>query len=74
MKQSLNGHQLPESFDEAQSLAQGRRLKFTHCEDCKLPLSNRQAAYSTAGWRETQISGLCEPCFDCTLKENFGAA
>jgi hypothetical protein len=37
--------------------------RFVHCIECKQPFS-LQNTHSSAGWRETQISGYCENCFD----------
>ncbi len=34
-----------------------------HCRCCGLPFSDANV-FSDAGWLETQISGLCEVCFD----------
>lgn len=38
-------------------------MKLTHCVDCKEIFSDRNV-YSEEGWRETQMSGMCEICFD----------
>lgn len=35
----------------------------THCIFCKQEFTS-QNVYSKMGWRETQISGSCEKCFD----------
>ena len=69
MKRSLKGHDLPESWAEAQQLAYAGKLKYIRCCNCHALLHSRQAAYSTEGWRESQISGICEPCFDSTFAE-----
>lgn len=37
------------------------------CLLCKQVFSNKNV-YSAAGWKETQISGLCEKCFDGWLR------
>lgn len=37
--------------------------KKTTCENCGR-LFSKENVYSDAGWRETQISGYCEKCFD----------
>ena len=73
MQQSLRGHALPESTAEAELLAMQGLLKFKTCMICRESLSSHRAAYSTAGWRETQISGTCEHCFDSMFKEDEGA-
>ena len=39
------------------------RAPRTHCRCCGQPFSDANV-YSEAGWIETQISGLCESCFD----------
>lgn len=33
------------------------------CVECEEPFSEENV-HTEAGWRETQISGLCEDCFD----------
>jgi hypothetical protein len=33
------------------------------CIDCKQPFTSENV-HSPEGWRETQISGMCEDCFD----------
>lgn len=35
----------------------------THCIECKQMFTTANT-YTEAGWRETQISGLCEDCFN----------
>ncbi len=39
------------------------------CVECGEPFS-AQNTFSTEGWEETQLSGLCEKCFD-KLMEDF---
>lgn len=41
---------------------------FTQCVFCKQPFTNENV-YSQMGWRETQISGSCEKCFDDICQE-----
>ena len=38
-------------------------MNYTKCVCCNLPFTS-QNVYSRAGWKETQISGMCEKCFD----------
>lgn len=38
-------------------------MRFEKCISCQCAFSN-QNVYSKEGWAETQISGLCEKCFD----------
>lgn len=63
MRQSLKGHMLPESADDFANLEEGKRLIFTQCRDCKAPFTP-QNTRTRLGWMETQISGMCETCFD----------
>ncbi len=69
MKLSVFNHLLPESFADAQQLRATKQMRFSICRECKTSLSSTHAAYSTAGWRETQVSGICEPCFDSLTQE-----
>ena len=43
-------------------------MKYHKCICCGKPFSHDNC-YSLAGWKETQISGLCELCFDGCTKE-----
>jgi hypothetical protein len=41
----------------------------THCVHCKRPFTD-DTVHTEAGWQETQISGLCEDCFDDITHED----
>ncbi len=69
MKTSLRGHLLPESADDAKELAQTGALKFARCVGCGRSLAGPDAAHSLLGWRETQISGECEECFEALFAD-----
>jgi hypothetical protein len=45
-----------------------QRLKSGVCISCGQPFTDGNV-HSDAGWRETQISGMCEDCFDTLLEE-----
>lgn len=64
MKHSF-GRDLPESLHDLQSLLHtlSPYEPRTTCRRCLQPFSPDNTRTS-AGWRETQISGLCETCFD----------
>lgn len=49
-------------------LAAGHQL-WTHCLQCSEEFSTANT-HSPAGWRETQISGWCEDCFDSQFAED----
>ena len=49
-----------EQFDHA--IEVGHHM-LTHCMDCGQAFSSENT-HSEAGWKETQISGICEDCFD----------
>ena len=51
----ITGIQIPED------VKQGGRFKC--CIFCKEPFSDKNV-FTPLGWRETQISGICEKCFD----------
>lgn len=51
----ITGIQVPEE------VKQGGRFKC--CVFCKEPFSDKNV-FTQLGWRETQISGMCEKCFD----------
>lgn len=70
MKRSILGnHFLPENEQEFNDLlAEGKYLKVKECLSCSAPFSGENT-HTTAGWKETQISGFCENCFDEVTKE-----
>lgn len=43
-------------------------FKSTHCLICKEAFS-RKNCFTRLGWRETQLSGFCEKCFDESCKD-----
>jgi hypothetical protein len=69
MRQSLRpGKLLPESAQDFQSILlngtqENRDQLLLQCADCGQPFSNSNM-HTAAGWRESQISGICEDCFD----------
>lgn len=46
--------------------------RFLHCIQCKKPFTDENVK-TPAGWRETQISGFCEICFDGLFDEDDDA-
>jgi hypothetical protein len=65
---------LPDSCEDAQRLQAEGKLRFASCMDCRQSLAAATAATTPAGWRETQISGMCEPCFDNLFAEPYSGA
>ena len=63
MKRGLRGQFLPESFEDFQELVVTGYAGFRSCHVCREDFSQGSAS-TPAGWRETQISGICETCFD----------
>ena len=51
----------PESFDEFQ--ANITRMSHLACVECKAPFTSLNTK-TPAGWRDTQIVGMCETCYD----------
>lgn len=43
--------------------SKGTGGRFMHCIQCKAAFTDANT-HSAAGWKETQISGFCEDCFD----------
>ena len=68
MKQSLKGGWLPESEAEFEQLRIARGAKVLSCSDCGAGFSSANT-HSAAGWRDTQIVGMCEDCFDALHEE-----
>jgi hypothetical protein len=48
---------------EAQKAFAAANVKHTSCAACKERFSDANC-HTQAGWQETQISGMCERCFD----------
>jgi hypothetical protein len=63
MRQSIRGHQLPESPEDYKQLDDACELRFDRCLKCDSPFSAENTK-SAAGWRDTQIVGFCEECYD----------
>lgn len=60
---SIRGHQLPDSEADFRQLADLGKALNLKCNDCDRPFTG-EIVRSSAGWRETQISGMCEVCYD----------
>jgi hypothetical protein len=67
MRDSLKpGRKLPESYGEFLVLLSDplyRNKLVLKCYACAKPFNNA-CVQTPAGWRETQISNMCETCFD----------
>lgn len=68
MRPSLFGGLLPESEEDFLLLEGRERLRHTACISCRKRFSSANTRTSR-GWAETQISGMCETCFDELFKE-----
>lgn len=68
MRTSLKGHPLPETEDEFHTLLADGTLKYRCCFRCDNQFS-RGNVHTASGWRETQITGFCETCFDTVTDE-----
>lgn len=53
----------PQSEADFASLVSSGGAKHLTCTNCSLPFSSENV-YTREGWAETQISGICESCFD----------
>lgn len=61
---------LPENLADYKQLEAEGKLYFTHCFGCRREFKESNTA-SAEGWRETQISGMCEPCYDELFKDDW---
>lgn len=66
----LKGNMLPESHENARTLELEGKMVFSECVVCKLSLADLEAASTRLGWLETQISGVCEPCFEELFRDS----
>ena len=64
--QGLKGNLLPES--EADFADNYDAMKFKRCLSCDERFTAANT-HSLLGWKETQISGFCEQCFDNMFKD-----
>jgi len=69
MRRGVKGNFLPESQEDFQKLVANGGLSFHGCVSCNEPFSNDNT-HTSLGWAETQISGMCEDCFDQLFKED----
>lgn len=53
---------------ESQKRFAAENIKYTKCVGCTQRFSDENC-FTQAGWQETQISGLCERCFDAATQE-----
>lgn len=68
MRTSLRGHALPEDHIELEQLKQQGRLLYAKCCDCDATFSAANL-HTPLGYVESQISGMCEDCFDHLLAQ-----
>jgi hypothetical protein len=61
METGLKGNLLPDN--EVEFATNFIDMKFVRCVSCGTGFSNKNV-FSRLGWRESQISGFCESCFD----------
>ena len=57
------GKPLPESYEDFCELLARRDAHNIRCLDCRKPFEPSNVK-TREGWRETQIGGTCEMCFD----------
>jgi len=69
MKASMVGDKmLPESLSDFDKLLDNGGETYINCSECGEVFSDDNTK-SPAGWRETQMSGMCEACFDALHEE-----
>ena len=59
----------PQSEVEYRTLIDRGLQVHKNCVCCNTPFSGKNV-FTPSGWRETQISGMCEKCFDDLFKED----
>jgi len=60
---SIRGGLLPESETDFRQLADTGKTPYLACISCKQSFT-AEIVKTSPGWRETQISGMCEVCYD----------
>ncbi len=67
MEMGLKGNLLPDNEQEfADNFIDMKHVRCVQCNSGFGP----QNTFTRLGWRETQISGFCEKCFDDMFVEN----
>ena len=59
----LRGQALPEDAEDFDTLVASLAETHLNCRSCRT-LFSAANTHSVRGWRETQISGMCEDCYD----------
>jgi len=66
MERSLSGNPLPTNeADFADNVNSFKNVRCVICDE----YFTRDNVHTKAGWRETQLSGFCENCFDGLFKD-----
>jgi len=64
----LRGQALPEDAEDFDTLVASLAETYLNCRSCRTMFSAANT-HSNFGWRETQISGMCEDCYDKLFAE-----
>jgi len=64
----MDSRELPESEMQFQALSAKGLALYCTCITCNHIFTGSNVK-TTMGWRETQISGICETCFDDMFKD-----
>lgn len=73
MKRGLRGQFLPESWEDFKELVATGFAGYRHCVTCHEDFAQGNV-FTSAGWRETQLGGMCERCFDTLFSDGEGEA
>lgn len=68
---AINNQPRPTCLEDLKALSAKYPDIQTSCISCGA-MFDEVNTHSVAGWRETQISGMCEDCFDELFKEPDG--
>lgn len=71
MKRGLRGQFLPESFGDFEELKVTGYAGYRHCHYCHEDFYPSNV-FTPNGWKETQISGSCEKCWDALFSDGDG--
>jgi len=71
MTPSIRGGFLPDSEEDFNQLRIARAAPHLACYLCAKPFTSENIK-TAAGWRETQITGSCETCYDDLFREEAG--
>jgi len=64
----MSDRYLPNTYAEFKQLKEAGKIRYDRCLICHKPF-NDENTKTELGWRDTQIIGFCETCYDEVFEE-----